>query len=89
MTKILILIFFLTSTEFLQFVNFQLFQVNIHEIDENSKINEKYLATGYFKVNKSLIDNSLLEIDMSLLSSNQIVGSLKGISIIFHLILFV
>lgn len=49
------------------------------EIDDDGKVNEaKCRATGYYKVNKSLIDNSVMDVDVSLLSSNQIVGSIKG-----------
>lgn len=57
---------------------FKLFQINIHELDEFNKPSEKYLATSYFKVNKSIFESSLIEADLSLLNANQIVGSLKG-----------
>jgi len=46
-------------------------------LEEDGRQNGKHLATSYFKVNKSLIDESLIECDLSLLDSNQIVGSLR------------
>lgn len=54
-----------------------LFQINVYELDEYGKPSDKYLATGYFKVNRLLLESSIMEVDVSLLNSNQIVGSLK------------
>lgn len=54
------------------------FQINIFELDEMDKISNKIIATSYYKVNKSLIDNCLIDIDLSLLDSQQIIGSLKA-----------
>lgn len=55
-----------------------MFQINVHELDEFGKQSEIYLATGYFKVNKTLLESSLTEVDVSLLNTSQIVGSLKA-----------
>ena len=40
--------------------------------------NEKSIATGYYKVNKYLLENDLIEIDISLIDANMAVGSLKS-----------
>lgn len=43
----------------------------------SGKPSDKYLATGYFKINRTVIESSVMEMEISLLNSNQIVGSLK------------
>jgi hypothetical protein len=60
------------------YINIKLFQFNIHEIEKDGSLNENYIATGYFRVNKSLLDNSIVEVDISLLNNNQISGTLKS-----------
>jgi hypothetical protein len=50
----------------------------LHEIDDDGKVGEKIIATSYFKVSKALTENSIVEVDLSLLNSNQIIGSLKS-----------
>ena len=73
-----------------------IFQISIYEYKDTGALNETFLATSYYKVNKSLLENSLIHIDLSLISSHQIIGSLKSIQfeiysifrrwkIIFHL----
>jgi glycerophosphocholine phosphodiesterase GPCPD1 len=54
-----------------------LFQINVYEFEENGTLNDKTIATGYFKVNKALLDNSVIETDISLMNSNEMVGCLK------------
>ncbi len=55
-----------------------IFQISVYEFNESGVMNENYLATSYYKINKSLLENSLIETDLSLLNSHQIVGSLKS-----------
>lgn len=54
------------------------FQINIFEVKESGAICDQTVATSYYKVNKSLIENCLIDIDLSLLDSQQIIGSLKA-----------
>ena len=61
------------------------FQINIFEVKESGAICDQTVATSYYKVNKSLIENCLIDIDLSLLDSQQIIGSLKGNFIFFLL----
>ena len=50
----------------------------MHEFDENGVLNDKVIATGYYKVNKTLVENSMIETEISLMNSNQMVGCLKS-----------
>ena len=68
---------------------FKLFQINLYEIDDDGKLNDKIIATGYYKVTKPLLENSLIDIELSLLSSNQIIGSLKSKFIFYYCKLFI
>ena len=52
--------------------------MNVHEFDENGVLNDKVIATGYYKVNKTLMDNSMIETEISLMNSNLMVGCLKS-----------
>lgn len=55
------------------------FQINIYEFDDSGFIDrQKLLGTCYYKVNNSLIENCLIDIDLSLLDGQQIIGSLKA-----------
>jgi hypothetical protein len=45
----------------------------------NSNNNGKIVATSYLKANKNLLENSVMDFELSLLNSNQMIGSLKSI----------
>jgi glycerophosphocholine phosphodiesterase GPCPD1 len=55
-----------------------LFQINVHEFEDNGVLNDKAIATGYLKVNKALLENATIETEISLMNSNQMVGCLKA-----------
>lgn len=55
-----------------------MFQVVVYDYNEFGVLNEKSLATGYYKVNKSLLENDLVEVDLSLIDSNLAIGSLRS-----------
>lgn len=55
------------------------FKIQVHDFNEYGDLNEKRIATGYYKVNKSLLENDLVEVDLSLIESNLAIGSLKSI----------
>lgn len=55
-----------------------IFQISIYEFNDSGVLNEKQIATSFYKVNKSLIENCLIDIDLSLLDQQQIIGSLKA-----------
>lgn len=51
----------------------------MHELEEDGRLSEKKpVATGFYKVNKYLLENSLVEVDLSMMNANQIVGTLKS-----------
>lgn len=54
-----------------------LFQFLIYDFNQFGLPNEKPVATGYYKVNRSLLENELIEVDLSLIDSNAVMGSLK------------
>lgn len=56
----------------------------MHVIDEEGRIDEKQppIATGYYKVNKYILENSLVDVDISLMSANQMVGTLKSMDFV-------
>ena len=55
-----------------------IFQLNIYELKSNGSVSDKLVATSYYKVNKALTENCLIDIDLSLLKDQQVVGSLKA-----------
>lgn len=58
---------------------FKLFKINLYELEEDGRMNEnKLLATGFYKANKYLLENSLVDIEVSMMSANQIAGTLKS-----------
>lgn len=54
------------------------FMITIYEFNNMNIIRDKPVATSYYKVNKSLVENCLIDIDLSLLDAQQIIGSLKA-----------
>jgi len=55
------------------------FLINIYEFnDSNGKKYEKLVGSSYYKVNKALLNNCSVDIDLSLLNGSNILGSLKG-----------
>lgn len=44
----------------------------------------KLLATGFYKANKYLLENSLVDIEVSMMSASQIAGTLKSKLNFYH-----
>jgi hypothetical protein len=55
------------------------FQFLLCDYDQFGLLNkEKPVAIGYYKVNRSLLENDLIEVDLSLINSNFAIANLKS-----------
>jgi hypothetical protein len=53
-----------------------IFQMSIFELSEDRTV-EKFMGSCYYNVNKSLLQNSIIETEIPLIDLNQVIGSLK------------